>query len=148
MRARIRSNGLTAVVATTAVVLWISVSPVGAASFSRTVGSSGHSDIYPSGVDVDGSGALYVADTGNDQVRKYAAGSSVPAWVVGTRGETIANGNFSNPRDVAAGSSDVFVADTDQYIVQVLNKTTGAFVKKLAFAFRSPGNGSTGEALG
>jgi len=145
MRPRIRSNGLAAVVATTAVLLWISVSSVGAASFSRTVGSSGHSDIYPSGVDVDGSGALYVADTGNDQVRKYAAGSSVPAWVVGTRGETIANGNFSNPRDVAAGSSNVFVADTDQYIVQVLNKTTGAFVKKLAFAFRSPIGVSVGS---
>ena len=111
---------------------------VGATSFSRTVGSSGHSAIYPSGLDVDSNGDLYVADTGNDMVKKYLAGTFSPVWAVGTRGETMQNGNFSNPRDVAVGSANVFVADTDQYAVQVLSKSDGSFVRKLSYTFRSP----------
>jgi tripartite motif-containing protein 71 len=119
-------------------VMLLLAGSVQAATYVRTVGSSGHSEMYPSGLDVDASGALYVADTGNDQIEKYAPGSSTPAWVVGKRGATIQDGSFSNPRDVAAGSTYVFVADTDQYMVQVLDKSSGSFVAKLAFVFRSP----------
>jgi DNA-binding beta-propeller fold protein YncE len=94
--------------------------------------------MYPSGLTVDTNGDLYIADTGNDQVKKYLAGASTPTWVVGTRGQTLANGNFSNPRDVAVSTSNVFVADTDQYIVQVLSKTNGAFISTLSYKFKSP----------
>jgi tripartite motif-containing protein 71 len=134
---RIRRALAAGITAALVVVLFAAV-PVGAASFVRTIGSSGHSDMYPGGLSVATNGDVYVADTGNDQVKKYAAGATTPTWVVGTRGETIQNGNFSNPRDVAVSASNVFVADTDQYIVQVLNKTDGSFVSKLSFAFRSP----------
>src|SRR3954447_26055358 len=35
-------------------------------------GLSGHAEIYPSGLDVGPDGTVYVADTGNDQVKAYA----------------------------------------------------------------------------
>lgn len=133
-------------VAITVALLCVSAAvPAGAATvYARTIGSSGHSDMYPSGLDVDTNGDIYVADTGNDQVKKYLAGATTPTWVVGTRGQTVQNGNFSNPRDLGVGVSNVFVADTDQYIVQVLNKTNGSYVSNLPFPFRSPIGASVG----
>jgi DNA-binding beta-propeller fold protein YncE len=108
-----------------------------APTYVRTIGSSGQAALYPSGLDVDAAGNVYVADTGNDQVEMYPAGSTTPAWTRGIRGATYANGNFSNPRDIAVGSTHLYVADTDHYLVQVLN-LDGTYVGKLAFPFRSP----------
>src|SRR5437660_1692808 len=61
-------------------------------AYVRTIGHPGHADLYPSGLDVDSAGNVYIADTGNDRVEKYPAGSNVPAWSVGVRGGTT-NGN-------------------------------------------------------
>ena len=48
-------------------------------------GASGHAEIYPSGLTVGPDGTVYVADTGNDQVKAYAPTGAV-LWTVGTRG--------------------------------------------------------------
>ena len=82
-------------------------------------GTAGHADMYPSGLDVDGSGNVYVADTGDDQIQKFD-GSGDLVWVVGTRGAK-APGRFENPRDVATHAGRVYVADTGYNRVQVLD---------------------------
>jgi DNA-binding beta-propeller fold protein YncE len=87
-------------------------------------GTAGHASMYPSGVDVDPWGSVYVADTGDDMIVKYGAGGAV-LWEQGSRGPKIA-GRFENPRDVAFLDGKVYVADTGYNRVQVLDASTGA----------------------
>ena len=87
-------------------------------------GTAGHADMYPSGLDVDGSGNVYVADTGDDQIQKFDASGGL-LWVAGTRGAK-APGRFENPRDVAFHAGKVYVADTGYNRVQVLNASDGS----------------------
>jgi hypothetical protein len=89
--------------------------------FVRTVGGPGHAEIYPSGVDVDPSGLVYVADTGDDQISSYfPAGAG--RWTTGTS----SGKSFNNPRDVAYLNGKIYVADTGNARVQVLDALTGA----------------------
>lgn len=93
-------------------------------TYLQTIGGPGHAAIYASGVDVDASGNVYVADTGNDQIKKYGPGGKL-LWNVGVRGLKAA-GNFDNPRDVAYLAGKVYVADLGYKRVQVLDAATGA----------------------
>jgi DNA-binding beta-propeller fold protein YncE len=107
-----------------------------APTYVRTIGTSGESTTYPSGVAVDASGNVYIADTGNYRIEKYKAGTTTLLWSVGVRGAPIGpagsgNDSFTAPRDVATDGSFVYVADTDNADVQVLNASTGAFVKEI-----------------
>jgi len=61
----------------------------------------------PAGVAVDGSGSVYVADTGNNAVKEMPAGCTSSSCV------TTVGGGFSIPRGAAVdGSGNVYVADT------------------------------------
>lgn len=128
-----------------AVVLSLSILPprlaraaVTAPTYVRTVGAPGLADLYPSGLDVDANGNVYVADTGNDRIEKYAPGQATPTWVFGKRGGSFAEGGFSNPRDVAIAPNALYVADTDNIKVHVLNPITGAYIRTMSFTFKSP----------
>jgi YD repeat-containing protein len=71
----------------------------------------------PSGMALDAAGNVYVADTGNDQVRKITPAGVVTTIGGGTHGGfadgTAAQSLFSQPRGVACSSSGaVFVADS------------------------------------
>ncbi len=103
-----------------------STAAVASATYERTIGggTAGHAEMYPSGIDVDGSGNLYVADTGDDHVQAYNAAGTL-MWQVGSRGSK-APGRFTNPRDVAFLNGEVYVADTGYKRVQVLNASNGA----------------------
>ena len=81
----------------------------------------------PSGVAVDGSGNVYVADTANHRVHKFTStGTFVRRW--GTNGS--GDGQFSNPRGVAVdGSGNVYVADTGNNRVQEFT-SGGQFLAK------------------
>ena len=71
----------------------------------------------PFGVAVDGAGNVYVADTGNNLIRKITAGGVVStlAGSVGVAGATDGVGTgarFNQPRGLAVGAGDtIFVAD-------------------------------------
>ena len=107
----------------------------GPATYERTLGGgmAGHADMYPSGIDVDSAGNLYVADTGDDQVQAYDSAGQL-LWEVGSRGAK-APGRFTNPRDVAHHNGKVYVADTGYKRVQVLNASNGASLDVWSAAF-------------
>jgi sugar lactone lactonase YvrE len=88
-------------------------------------GLGGHAQIYPGGVDVDPSGNIYIADTGNDDVMAYSA-AGTPLWG-GPKGQRGAHalGNFDNPRDIAYQAGLLYVADLGNKRVQVLSAATG-----------------------
>jgi DNA-binding beta-propeller fold protein YncE len=95
-----------------------------APSYVATIGGPGHAEMYASGGDVDATGNLYIADTGNDQVDKYSPDGQ-RVWVQGTRGSK-APGNFDNPRDLAYLNGKLYVADLGNKRVQVLNAGDGS----------------------
>lgn len=106
-------------------------------SYARTIGGPGHAQIYPSGLDVDPAGVLYVADTGNDQIVAFNA-DGTERWRVGPRSSTLkALGRFSNPRDVAYLNGRVYVADLANNRVQVLDAATGQALSAWSYRFTS-----------
>jgi DNA-binding beta-propeller fold protein YncE len=127
----LRATLATAFVVAT-VLAWASAATGAPPPYVRTIGGPGHGEIYPSGLDVDSPGNLYVADTGNDQVKKYDASGTL-VWSVGTR-KLKANSVFNNPRDVAYLNGRVYVADTGYNRVQVLDATSGAYLSQWSFA--------------
>jgi DNA-binding beta-propeller fold protein YncE len=92
-------------------------------TYVETIGGPGHAEMYPSGLDVDPAGNVYVADTGNDQVAAYSP-TGVQLWRVGQRGPKTL-GQFIDPRDVAYCNGQVFVADTGNHRVILLDAATG-----------------------
>src|SRR5689334_20235658 len=88
----------------------------------RTIGKPGHALIYPGGLDVDSAGTVYVADTGNNRVERFDAGHARPTWTYGISANDPGNGGLFEPRDVAVTPKGLFVADTGQSTVLVLDK--------------------------
>src|SRR6476469_8672603 len=86
-------------------------------------GSTGHATFYPSGLDVGPDGTIYVADTGNDQVAAYSQSGTL-LWRKGARGVRTA-GNFANPRDLTYLNGDLYVDDTGNNRIQVLDASNG-----------------------
>ncbi|MGZ5568571.1 MAG: immunoglobulin domain-containing protein, partial [Limisphaerales bacterium] len=109
----------------------------GSAGVSGTANGSGTSARFnsPQGIARDGSGILYIADTGNHTIRTISSGTV--ALLAGTAGTTgIADGTgsaaqFNYPHDVAVDSSgNVYVADTWNHTIRKI--TSGGVVSTLA----------------
>ena len=97
-------------------------------------GNSGSADgvggaarfLAPNGVAVDGSGDLYVADTGNSTIRKITPSGSVTtlAGVAGIEGYADGAGSsarFKSPSGIACDTSgDVFVADSNNNTIRMI----------------------------
>ena len=87
----------------------------------------------PSGVAVDGAGNVYIADTGNDAIRKIAAATGIITTVAGpgTPG-TLGDGGpataayLNAPQGVTVdGQGNLFIADTNNQLVRRVDASTG-----------------------
>ncbi len=85
-------------------------------TWSSWSGSGTTSFLNPEGIAVDGSGHVYVADTGNDQVVEFDnAGTQLNQWTSGAS-------SFDSPSAVAVdGTGNLYVADALNDQVQVYN---------------------------
>ncbi len=116
-------------------------------------GTGGEARFYsPPGVAMDGSGNLYVADGGNNTIRRIRPGGSVTtlAGLDGSPGSSDGAGStarFDGPSGVAAdGLGNVFVADTNNHTIRKIVVATGA-VTTLAGSSGQAGNtNGTGPA--
>ncbi len=94
----------------------------------------------PRGVTVDGSGNIFVADTGVSRIQKFNPANDFLLKFGtnnGNGGTGTGNGDFDSPRGVAVdGSGDIYVADTGNDRIQIFN-SAGVFQSK----FGSSGSG-------
>jgi RHS repeat-associated protein len=105
-------------------IRWVSPSGVvttlaGKAGVSGSADATGSAAAFsaPSGLAVDGSGVVYVADAGNDKIRMIMPGGVVSTLAgsgsYGTSDGTGSGASFYDPRGVAVDAMrNVFVADT------------------------------------
>ena len=103
----------------------------------------------PSGVALDGAGNLYIADSGNNVVRKIAASTGIIATVAGngTLGSA-GNGNaataaeLDQPQGVSVDvNGNLYIADTSNHLVRRVDAVSG-IISTIA------GNGTTNPATG
>jgi sugar lactone lactonase YvrE len=115
-------------------------------------GSSAHFN-NPAGITIDGTGTLWVADSGNNTIRKVTVSSGVGAatTLAGTSGVGSADGpasaaQFNDPNSVAVDSAgNVYVADT--YNSTIRKVTPSGQVTTLAgTAWRIGSSDGTGSA--
>jgi sugar lactone lactonase YvrE len=110
----------------------------GVAGYSGTNDGTGSAARFslPSGVAVDSSGNVYVADSGNDTIRKITPAGVVTtlAGLAGVQGSTNATGSaarFNNPFGVAVDSTgNVYVGDAGNNTIRKI--TPGGVVTTLA----------------
>jgi uncharacterized protein YjiK len=129
------------------------ITPTGVVStLAGMAGTTGSTDgtgtaarfIFPTGVIVDNSGSVYVADAVNNTIRKITSGGVVTtlAGSAGVTGSTDGTGTaalFSLPSDVAVdGSGNVYVADTDNDTIRKI--TSAGVVTTLAGGAGSKGH--------
>jgi sugar lactone lactonase YvrE len=97
----------------------------------------------PVGLGVDGSGNVYVADAGNDDIREISTGGVVITLAgTGSTGSTNATGtsaSFDNPTGVAVDASgNVYVADQNNQLIRKI--TSGGVVSTFAGTVGVAGN--------
>ena len=122
------------------------ITPAGVVTtLARTAGSSGSADgtgadagfYYPTGVAVDASGNVFVADTDNNKIRKITPAGVVTTlagadrYSSGSADGTGGDALFSRPKGVAAdGAGNVFVADSGNNTIRKI--TPGGVVTTFA----------------
>ena len=121
-------------------------------TFAGQANIAGHLDgigsaaqfFYPEGVAVDSAGNVYVADTGNNTIRKISLAGSVItlaglAATTGSADGTASAARFFNPTGIAVDpAGNVYVVDS--YNDTIRKVTPGAVVSTLAGVARNPGS--------
>jgi kumamolisin len=100
---------------------------------------------YPSGVAVDGSGNVYIADYGNNQIREIPSGGAVTTpygSLAGKAGTMNAAGNgalFNSPNSVAVdGSGNLYVADTGNNLIRKISGGTASTLVGASYSLSGP----------
>jgi hypothetical protein len=82
-------------------------------------GSGANQLNLPTGVYVDGTGAVYVVDESNDRIQKWAAGATSGTTVAGGNGPGSGANQFTSPFGVYVdGAGAVYVADRGNHRIQ------------------------------
>jgi uncharacterized protein (TIGR03437 family) len=77
----------------------------------------------PTSVSVDGSGNLYIADSGNSAIRKVTTATGIITTVAGNPGLSL---RLNGPQGVAVdGSGNVYIADTNNDVIRKVSAATG-----------------------
>lgn len=103
----------------------------------------------PSGVALDGAGNLYIADTGNNVIRKITASTGIISTVAGTgaigsAGDGLAAtlAELNQPQGVTVDmSGNLFIADTSNHRIRRVDAVTGVITTTV-------GNGSMNPVTG
>ncbi len=132
------------------------ITPAGVVTTLAGSGASGNADgmgaaasfSYPQGVAVDGSGNVYVADYGNNEIRKITAGMVTTVAGDGNAGTTDAldtAARFNDPTGVAVDAAgNIYVADEGNNEIRKI--TPGGNVTTLAGNPISGSANATGAA--
>ena len=105
------------------------------AGYPNQAGSTDGNDGYarfsaPQGIAGD-TAFLYVADTGNHTIRRISIATAEVTTLAGTAGQygtsdgTGAAARFNTPKGIAVGRAFLYVADTGNYAIRRVDKTTG-----------------------
>jgi sugar lactone lactonase YvrE len=89
--------------------------------------------MQPSGLAVDSAGNLYIADTGNNVIRKVTVATGLISTVAGNgtpgysgNGSLATIAQLGHPRYVAVdGSGNLFIADSDNSVIRKVTANTG-----------------------
>jgi sugar lactone lactonase YvrE len=97
----------------------------------------------PSGIAIDSSGSIYVADTLNHRIQKFdGQGAFLSQW--GSGGSGI--GHFDSPQGIAVDSSDgIYVVDSSNHRIQKFDRS-GNFIT--AWGFLGSGDGLFNRPIG
>jgi sugar lactone lactonase YvrE len=127
----------------------------GTAGFSGDNGPAGNAELHdPTAVGLDNLGDLYIADSGNNRIRKMTLGSGIITTVAGngTAGYSGDNGlatsaELNSPAGLAIDSAgDLYILDSSDNVIRMVN--TAGIITTIAGSTTSSASGDGGPATG
>lgn len=122
----------------------IAGSAVGDSGFVNGTGTSARF-LFPYGLDVDDSGTIYVADSGNNRIRKVTAAGSVTTYAGGSSAGSTDNANaalarFNQPKGLVLVNDTVYVADSGNHRIRKIVRDGANAGEVSTFAGSTIGN--------